>query len=312
MAIQRIVAGTAVAVALTLMMTSVFALFEYSRTITNNGTIKAGRLSAVISVLYSTPEAKEWLSNPEKAYIEAYFIFPPDLAEDVLFGPSLEFWEGKESYIYGSSLAWMATAFISRSGLLVINSGGKDYRQGSTGILTNITLQPNTWYKLSEDLDFGQRKYTSFNVSGAGIDKTIDLSLYDICISDESLKGTFPGPALTFYTGAGKISLKEGGNVVYSDNVETRIEASGGYKAVLKDGFESQNELLGWDFNNDGKIDQTDVSLASNLTSWNEGLWYKEHPTSLTSIVTEPVFEGVRACQHDASPFRPNEDRYGR
>jgi hypothetical protein len=273
-----------------------------------------GRMSAVVSILYSTPEAKEWLAQPKKAYIEAYFMFPPELAEDVLFGLDLEFWEGKQNYVYGSSLAWMGTAFISRDGLLGINSGGKDYRQGGVGILTNVTLQPNTWYKLSEELDFSKRKYVSFNITGGGIDKTIDLRDYDIDISDESLSGTFPGPALTFYTGAGKLSSKEGGNIVYSDNVEARIETSEGYIVVLKDGFEKQNELLiWWDFDHDGgDIDTTDIQLASNVTNWSEGVWYKEYPTSLTSIVTEPVFEGLHACQHDASPFKPDEKRYGR
>jgi hypothetical protein len=312
MTIHKKFAGTAFAVALILIIASVDALLDSSRTITNSGTIMTGRLSAVVSILYSTPEAKEWLSDPGKAYIEAYFMFPPDLAEDVLFGLDLEFWEGKQNYVYNSSLAWMGTAFISRGGLLGINSGGKDYRQGGIGILANVTLQPNTWYKLSEELDFAGRKYLSFNVTGVDVNKTINLRDYDIDISDESLKGTFPGPALTFYTGACKTSLKEGGNIVYSDSVEARIETGTGYKTVLKDGFEGQNELISWDFDHDGDIDMDDVRLASNVTNWNEGSWYQEHPTSLTSIVAGPVFEGIHACKHDASPFNPNEDRYGR
>jgi len=273
---------------------------------------KQGRMSAVVRMLYFGTEVKEWLASPKKAYIEAYFLFPPDLAGDILFGLDLEFWEGKENYIYGSSLAWMGSAFISRSGLLGINFRGKDYYQGGVGIFTNVTLEPNVWYKLYEELDFGKRKYVEFGAYGPGVDMSIDLRQYDICISNESLTGTFPGPSLTFYTGAGKISNKEGGNVVYSDNVKARIEISSGYETVLKDGFERQNELIGWDFNKDGKIDEKDVSLASNVTNWQEGVWYNEHPTSLTSIVTEPVYEGSHAVRHDSSPFKPGEERYGR
>jgi hypothetical protein len=274
---------------------------------------KQGRMSALVSILYSTPEAKEWLAKPKKAYIEAHFMFPPDLAEDTLFGLDLEFWEDntdKQNYVYRPATAWMATAFISRDGLLIINSnGGEEYSQSYAVIYMNITLKPNVWYKLYEELDFGRRKYLVFGVQGQGIETSVNLEQYDICISNESLAGTFAGPSLTFYTGAVKISKKEGGNIVYSDNVEARIETSKGYLVVFKDGFENQDKLNNWDFNQDGKIDQKDAEVASLTENWQEGIWYKEHPTSLTSII---ILEDTHVCRHDASPFKSGEKRFGR
>jgi hypothetical protein len=174
----------------------------------------------------------------------------------------------------------------------------------------NITLTPNVWYKLYEEVDFSIRKFVTFGVQGPNIDISIDLSQYNICIPDESLSGIFPGPSLTFYTFAGKIGNKEGVNYVYSDSVEGRIETvTYGYFTILKDGFEKQTELLDWDFNNDGRIDINDLSYVSNVTNWEEGVWYYEHPTSLSFIITEPVYEGLHACKHDSSPFPFGEGR---
>lgn len=243
-------------------------------------------MNAVVILLHSAPEVSEWLRNPGKAYVEGYFSFPADLADDVSFGLDVEFWEGKENPVYRSEGDWMGTAFLSRGGLLVISAGDSDYKQGYAAININATLLPNVWYRMHLVIDFDKRKFVSFNITGPDVEKTVDLKEYNLSLPQQIPMNR---AALTFYVGAAKLSDHQGTNIVYADDVEGGIEIQGLYRTVLKNGFENQNTILEW---------PKDTYILSN---WTEAVWYKEWPNAKVSIEQEPTHTDHGAISLDAS-----------
>jgi len=92
---------------------------------------------------------------------------------------------------------------MTREGYIGINIGvGEDYHHGGAFITEDVTpLQPNEWYKLRVEADFGSKKYVSYTVEGPGINKTWDLSQYHLPIM---FSGMPLGPVLAFYPTAYK------------------------------------------------------------------------------------------------------------
>jgi hypothetical protein len=251
-------------------------------------------VNAVAAYLYSDPEVKTWLNSPKKGYIEAYFSFPQSLAKDVVFGIDIEFWDGKDTYLYHPSGVWMAYPGITRDGVLVFISGNEENLNGEPGkgelvtIQMNVSLKPNTWYKLRCEADFSKRKFVSFSINGPDINKTVDLTQYNVVLPEWA-----PVTQRIIFLSVGAIKLGDeaGTNVVFADDVEAGIEVDGSYKTVFRDGFENQNQIL-------------DVPKTFTVTDWSEKVWHYERNTAVVSIVDSPVHSGSHSLLIDSSPFQ--------
>lgn len=247
-------------------------------------------LNAVAVYLYSS-EVEAWLANPKKAFVEAYFSFPPSLAEDVAFGVDIEFWDGEETYLYLPSGIWMAYVFITRGGTLVFHSGNDENFAGDpakadlTVIQTSVVLRPNVWYKLRCEADFGKRRLVSFKVEGDGISKTFDLSSYSVVLPEFA---SVSQRILFVSVGAYKLLNANGTNIVYVDDVKVAIENNGKFQTVFSDGFETQATIL-------------DVPKTFTVKEWTEKVWHKERNTAKVSIVTTPVHKGLHSLRVDCS-----------
>lgn len=251
--------------------------------------------NGVATYLYSAPEVKAWLNSPTKAYIEGYFSFPQSLAEDVAFGVDIEFWDGKDTYLYQPSGLWMAYPLVTRNGTLVFFSGNEENLKGEYGeselviIQMNVNLNPDTWYKLRTEADFAQRKFVSFNIDGADINKTVDLSQYNI---------VFPEPLpvtqriIFLSVGAIKLFDESGTNVLYADDIEAGVQINRSYVFVFQDGFEEQNRIF------------EGPNSWNVATDWPEKVWQEERDTVVVSIVDEPVHSGSHSLMIDSSPFQ--------
>lgn len=251
--------------------------------------------NGVAAYLYSAPEVKAWLNSPTKAYIEGYFSFPQSLAEDVAFGVDMEFWDGKDTYKYLPSGMWMAYVSITRKGMLFFYSGtegnfaGDPAKAQANFVPMNVTLQPDVWYKLRCEADFGRRRFVSFTIEGPGLNKIIDLSEYYLVLPEFA-----PVTQRIIFLSVGAIKLYDepGTNVLYADDVEAGIEVEESYTTVWRDGFENQNQI------------------EEGFKSWNvtkdfpEGVWQEERDTAVVSIVDEPVHSGSHSLMIDSSPFQ--------
>lgn len=241
-----------------------------------------GITSSSIAFAYSDDLLIDFFQSPKKAYISGYFYFPPDLAEDIIFGFDIEWSEGLDNPIHFPGADWMSLAGFTRNGILHFPIGSA---QNLNGIPTNtdlweerdigFNLEPNTWYKMTITSDFGLREFISVKLEGGGINVEENI---------EGIQLEYPNyipldkPSLTFYALA--LRSKElapnnlGGTKVYFDDIEGGILVDSDYEIIFSNGFENQNE-----------IQNIPITLPiSPLENISENYWYFENDEAKIEI----------------------------
>ena len=254
--------------------------------------------SASVAFAYDGPELETFFQNPGLASVSGYFYFEEDLAEDVIFGLDIEWFEGVNAPINFEGADWMALAGFDRRGILWFPIGSPENREGmptSTDLWEirdiGTALTPNTWYRMTITADFGLREFVSVSLEGGNIDFEIDMTGFPLEYPNYI---PFDGPSLTFYT----FTLRSrefspdnsGGTVVYFDDIQGRVNSPGGDILIFENGFEQQSE-----------IGTTPVSLpVSPLADVSEGFWYYENDQAKVSITDRIVRNGSQAMACDA------------
>lgn len=256
-----------------------------------------GRLSGTVLFVHSSPTVQNWLEEPKKSFVQAYFMFPTDFAEDIIFGIDQEFIEGVDDPIHFPGADWMALVGLTRTGMLNIPIGTEDSLNGTPSdasvwknIDLGIELQSNTWYLMRETADFQSRRFESFTLRGPDINITIDLSEYYV---DYPNYIPIDNRSLTYYVYAIRISpyVQPGSTSIYFDDMTAGIEISDGYEIILSEGFELQSE-----------IPDLPITLpVTSLSDFQELYWYKENEDAKVQIVKDTVHSGECACLCNAT-----------
>lgn len=254
--------------------------------------------SASVAFAYDDPQLDAFFLDPGEASVSGYFYFEDDLAEDVIFGLDIEWFEGVTAPINFDGADWMALAGFDRRGILWFPIGSPENRDG---IPTNTdlweirdigtALQANTWYKMTITANFGLREFVSVTLEGGGIDFSINIEGFPLEYPNYI---PFDGPSLTFYTFALRSTEfspdNAGGTVVYFDDIEGRISTPGGEVLIFEDGFEQQD-----------RIETIPVALPiSPLSDVEENFWYFENDNAKVSITDRIVRSGSQAMACDA------------
>jgi len=251
-----------------------------------------GRLSGTVMFIHSSPVVQEWLQQPKKSYIQAYFLFPSDFASDIIFGIDQEMIEGVDDPIHFPGADWMALVGLTRDGVLSIPVGTSDALNGTPSdasvwefIDLGVSLQPNTWYFMKEEADFQKRKFESFTLIGPEVNISVDLSNYNV---DYPNYIPIDNRSMTYYVYAirmaGEVQL--GSTTIYFDDVEAGIETDSGYTAIMQDGFETQYT-----------IPDIPITLpVIHISQIKEGFWYKENENALLSVVDTQTHSGSYSC----------------
>jgi hypothetical protein len=255
------------------------------------------RLSAATAFAWTDPDVVSFLAAPQQAYVQAYFRFPADLAPDVWFGIDLELFEGVDQPLTLEGADWMGFFALTRDGDLGTPVGsaashGGEPDDAETWDIQNlgVTFSPDTWYLIRGDVDFATRTFTSVNVSGPGIDVTVDLTPNLLSYPNYL---PFDKPSLTFYVFSlrTKAAKQPGSTVVYFDDVGAGIQAQTGFQTVFDDGFEQQSDI------GDVPITLPIIPMA-DIT---ELLWYKEQDGAILSLSNNTQRTGNFSVACDAS-----------
>ena len=258
-----------------------------------------GITSAVVAFAYEGPELASFLSNPERAYISGHFFFEPDLADDIVFGLDIEWFEGVDSPIHFEGADWMALAGFQRTGIFWARYGSSENLTGTPTISENWEIRdigqeltPNTWYQMIITADFGLREFVSVRLIGGGLDEEIDLR--DLPL-DYPNYAPFDKPSITYYTYALRSQNfspdNQGGTKVYFDDLELGLETTTGNEVIFQNGFESQNQVQDIPLS-------LPVILMDNIT---ENLWYFENSKAKVNITTKNPRTGQKSMVCDAS-----------
>jgi len=251
-----------------------------------------GRLSGTVMFIHSSPVVQEWLQQPKKSYIQAYFLFSSDFASDIIFGIDQEMIEGLDDPIHFPGADWMALVGLTRDGVLSMPVGTSDALNGTPSdasvwefIDLGISLQPDTWYFMKEEADFQKRKFESFTLIGPEVNISVDLSNYNV---DYPNYIPIDNRSMTYYVYAirmaGEIQLRS--TTIYFDDVEAGIETDSGYTVIMKDGFETQYT-----------IPDIPITLpVTHISQIKEGFWYKENENALLSVVDTQMHSGSYSC----------------
>ncbi len=260
------------------------------------------RNSAIAVFVHSGDAVERFLDSPAKSYVQAWFSFPADLADDVYFGVDHEFYESMNDYSHFEGAAWMGYVAITRNGILGFPYGTQAQLDGEASgaeiwevMDLGITLQPGTWYLIKCEADFGERTFLTFHIEGPGIDETVDISGYAL---DYPNYVPVEKRSLTYYVHAVRSTPEPvpGTSGVYADDVEAGIETAEGWKIVFQDGFENQTAIADTPLKPPFIID---------LESITEKYWYLENPNTLATIGTAYPRSGAYSCMCDASLALP-------
>ncbi len=258
-----------------------------------------GITSAVVAFAYENPDLTSFLSNPEIAYISGYFFFEPDLADDIVFGLDIEWFEGVDNPIHFEGADWMALAGFQRTGIFWARYGASENLTGTPTISENWeirdigqALTPNTWYQMVITADFGLREFVSVRLLGGNLDIEIDLQGLPL---DYPNYAPFDKPSITYYTYALRSQNfspdNQGGTQVYFDDLELGLETGTGNRVIFQNGFETQNQVQDIPLS-------LPVILMDNIT---ENLWYFENDKAKVRITSENPRTGVKSMVCDAS-----------
>ena len=255
------------------------------------------RLSATVALVHSAAEVQAFLQQPGTGYVEAYFNFPATLADDVWFGIDQELVEGVDAPRTFEGADWMGLIAVNRNGQLGTPVGSAASHAGAPDDAMDwdiqdlgVTLQPDTWYRLRGEVDFGTRTFTSMSLQGPGVDVSVDLS--GLLLSYPNY-APFDRAFISYYVFAlrARQFATPGSTVVYFDDVRGSIDTAGGEVVVFQDGFESQS----------GFVD-IPVSLpVIPLDGVTEFLWYKEREEAILSVTNQVQRTGNFAIACDAT-----------
>ncbi|MFO8127540.1 hypothetical protein [Yoonia sp.] len=256
-----------------------------------------GRLSGTVLFIHSSPSVQDWLEEPKKTFVQAYFMFPTDFASDIIFGIDQEFIEGVDDPIRFPGADWMALVGLTRTGMLNIPVGTDESLNGTPSdasvweiIDLDIKLQPNTWYLMRETADFQSRRFESFTLTGPNVNITIDLSQYYV---DYPNYIPIDNRSLTYYVYAIRMSpyVQPGSTSIYFDDVTAGIETNDGYEIILFEGFELQKD-----------IPDLPITLpVTPLSDIQELYWYKENEDAMVQITGNTVRSGEYSCLCNAT-----------
>lgn len=211
------------------------------------------RLSCAVALVFQGAEIEAFLKAPDTSYVQTYFRFGEELADDVIFGVDQEFIEGVDSrskphFIKGGD--WMAFVGLQRTGAVWIATGtdatmaGKPSKDRTWKILQMGTrLKPDTWYRMRCYANFRNRHFERLEIEGPGIEKSFDLSSYGL---DYPNYMPFDGRAMSYYVFAmrGRSMMKsEGVPVVFFDDVEGGVKTDGKFVRVFFNDFEAQKTV---------------------------------------------------------------------
>ena len=251
-----------------------------------------GRLSGTVMFIHSSPVVQDWLQQPKKSYIQAYFLFPSDFASDIIFGIDQEMIEGVDDPIHFPGADWMALVGLTRDGVLSIPVGTSDALNGTPSdasvwefIDLGVSLQPDTWYFMKEEANFETRKFESFTLLGPEVNISVDLSNYNV---DYPNYIPIDNRSMTYYVYAIRMAgdVQLGSTTIYFDDVEAGIETDSGYTVIMQDGFETQYT-----------IPDIPITLpVTHISQIKEGFWYKENENALLSVVDTQTHSGSYSC----------------
>jgi hypothetical protein len=247
---------------------------------------RQSRLSAGVVVVSEGAEIASFLQRPGEGYVQAYLRFGPGLADDVIMVIDQELIEGVNNPLYVKGGDWMALVGVQRSGAVWMAAGTNEQLKGKPSSDRNwkiqdlkARLQPDAWYRVRVEADFGKRRFKSFTIEGPGINRTLDLSEY---LLDYPNYAPFSARTMTYYVGAmrGRGMMKqEGTPIVYFDDVEGGITRPDGTRhRVFFSDFESRQAVGA----------QPVTAPVIDLRGYKQGHWYLERDESLFRIEQVP------------------------
>jgi len=254
--------------------------------------------SAVVAFEYQSTEMENFLSQPDRAYISGYFMFEDDLADDVIFGLDIEWFEGVNNPLNFEGADWMGLAGINRNGILWYPEGWPTNKKGTPTEVTNWQIkdlgfipEPNTWYQMRIEVDFSKLEFVSFSISGDGVQIVEDLSGEQL---DYPNFIAFDEPSITLYTFS--LRSKEfapenaGSAKVFFDDIESGIWDGQQWVSTFTNGFENQNEVIPIPI-------ELPVIPMDNIS---ENTWYLENDDAKTTIVSNNARSGSLSILCDA------------
>lgn len=247
---------------------------------------RQSRLSAAVAFVSKTPSVQQFLNHPSVGFVQAYVRFGPDLADDVIMAIDQELLEGVDNPLHISGGDWMAFVGVQRTGVVFVGAGTEQAYNGTPShdrdwkiYDLKTPLQPDAWYRMRVEADFGTRRFKSFTIAGPGLNRTLDLSGHML---DYPNYMPFSSHSMIYLVAAmrGREMMKrEGTPIVYFDAVEGgTIGDDGKSQRVFFDDFEKQSALT----------KQPLSSPVIDLESYQQGKWYLEREESLFHIEHVP------------------------
>lgn len=244
------------------------------------------RLSAAVAVVSNGPAIEQFLQKPGGGYVQAYVRFDSNMPDDVIMAIDQEFLEGVSKPLYFAGGDWMAFVGVQRSGAIWIAAGSAATTNGVPSMARNwqimnlgTRLQPNVWYLLRIEADFGKRHFKSFAIAGPGINMKLDLSAYPL---DYPNYMPFSARAMIYVVAAMRSvnMMKDAGTpIAYFDDVQGGAFWSNGMdRPVFANGFEQQATVTA----------QPPASPVIDLNGYVQGQWYLERAESLFTIQHVP------------------------
>lgn len=255
-------------------------------------------LSATVAFSYNDVNLQNFFQSPTKAYISGYFYFENDLADDVIFGLDIEWFEGINNPIHIEGGDWMAFVGITRTGTIWIPFGSPENLTGIPTVNNNWeiknlgqSLESNTWYKMTIEADFGSRQFSTVRFEGNNLDSTINIS--DLPLQYPNY-ASFNLPSLTFYSHASRskelASENKGSTKVYFDDIEGAILVDSNYQVIFSNGFENQQQIQ-------------EIQITSPVISLSEiqkNTWYYENEKAKLTLVSDIKRSGNNALECNA------------
>lgn len=256
------------------------------------------RLSAAVAFSYSNANVQAFLENPTRAYVSGYFYIPDDLANDVIFGLDLEFFEGVDNPLSFPGADWMAFVGITREGKVWVPIGQPENNSGTPTPNVwevsdlNQTIASNTWYKMTITADFNTKQFINLELFDGSTTITFPLTNLPLQYPNYA---AFNEACLTVYTHAARsrdlAANQTGSTTVYFDDIEVGLYNGISYTTVFTNGFETQTNIQNL------PIDGT-VITTQNIP---EDTWFFENNNATVNITNSTSRTANYAIACDAN-----------
>jgi len=218
--------------------------------------------------------------------VQAFVRFGADMPDDVIMFADQEWLEGVDEPKHVEGGDWMAFVGVQRGGGIWVGAGTNAALQGKASkdrdwkiFDLRQRLQAEVWYRLRVVADFGQRRFKSFTIEGAALNRTFDLAGLPL---DYPNYMPFSRAGMVYIVGAmrGRSMMKQVGTpIVYLDDVEGGIvHPDGTTLRLFFDSFERQDSV--------GAQPVTSPIIQSDR--YEENKWYLERSESLFRIEKVP------------------------